>query len=380
MRASDLPRAETRLVTPRALASYAEGLGWQKVPGVNGGIAAYTNPREGKRQLVVPADADLDDYADRAAEAVVRLAEFEKRPAREVLEHLLLPPADVLSFRVVSPETETGDVPLEVGGEVIEGARNGLLAVAHSVLDPQPFFGRMRREEAKRFLSKCRMSTGRGSFVLSVACPLDLPLHIPGMEAEPYARRVTGLFVDALAALASAPQVINPFALANPNHTPGVSANLCEALLRLRPEGNRSHVTVSAAWSRALLPKNRPANVSVRFDQEAFELIETIAPQLRTRPEPKAGWYIGFVEELRGAAVGDDPRPAGEVRLTLFIEGEPLRARANLNAEDYALAGEAHLANEAVHMRGELLRLPRLNHLQNIEHFYPLEFDEEPDA
>lgn len=373
MRASDLPRAETRLVTPRALASYAEGLGWQKVAGVNGGIAAYTNPHEGKRQLVVPADADLDDYADRAAEAVVRLAEFEKRPAREVLEHLLLPPADVLSFRVVSPDTENGDVPLEVGGEVIEGARNGLLAVAHSALDPQPYFGRMRREEAKRFLNKCRMSTGRGSFVLSVACPLDLPLTFPGAEPEPFARRVTGLFVDALTVLANAPRVINPFGLANPDHTPGVSANLCEALLRLRPEGNRSFVTVSAAWSRALLPKDRPANVAVRFDQETFEVLESVAPLLRARPEPKSDVYYGFVEELKNAQTF-------EVRLTLFLDGEQVRATAELTADEYQIAFRAHFDNELVCMRGELERLPRLNRLNSVENFHLLEIDDEPDA
>ena len=34
MRASDLPRAETRLIAPRALRAYAEGLGWKQVEGV----------------------------------------------------------------------------------------------------------------------------------------------------------------------------------------------------------------------------------------------------------------------------------------------------------------------------------------------------------
>ena len=133
MRANDLPRAETRLIAPRALQRYTEGLGWQKVDGVNGVIAAYWNPRETTRQVVIPLDDRLDDYADATADAVVRLAEYEGRTPREVLDHLLLPPADVLSFRVVSPETEAGDVSLEHGGRVIDGARGGLFAVAHSV-------------------------------------------------------------------------------------------------------------------------------------------------------------------------------------------------------------------------------------------------------
>ena len=49
-----------------------------------------------------------------------------------------------------------------------------LLSEAHSVLVPQPYHPRMSRSEAEDFLSRCRLGqTDRGSFVLTVACPLD---------------------------------------------------------------------------------------------------------------------------------------------------------------------------------------------------------------
>lgn len=86
----DLPVEMTQLVTPRAVRAYAEGLGWQRVEGVTGNIAVYRNPEAPLRQLIVPLDERLDDYADRIAEAIHRLAEFEKRPEREILNQLLL--------------------------------------------------------------------------------------------------------------------------------------------------------------------------------------------------------------------------------------------------------------------------------------------------
>jgi hypothetical protein len=97
----DLPIEVIRLVTPRAVQAYAEGLGWQKVKvdGVNVKIAVYTNPNAPLRQLIVPLDEGLDDYPERIAEAVRRLAEFEKRPAFKVLNHLLFPPVDVCRWQ-----------------------------------------------------------------------------------------------------------------------------------------------------------------------------------------------------------------------------------------------------------------------------------------
>lgn len=373
MRASDLPRAETRLIAPRALRGYVEGLGWQKVDGVNGTISAYRNPRETNRQVIVPLDDRLDDYADRTADAVVRLAEFEGRSAWEVLDQLLLPPADMLSFRVVGPDTETGDVPLEQGKAMIDGARTGLLAVAHSVEAPHAYHPRLGREEAKQFLSRCRMTTRRGSFVLSVACVLDKPLGLPGVSSEPFTRRVTTLFMDTLAAFTAATGRADAVPLTDPTRSPGVSANLCEALIHLRPHGDRSHVSVSAAWSRLRLPTERKGVEEIRLDQEVFELAEALAPRLRSQPEPSVGWFIVFVEELRGTPSSDDPRPSGEVRLILHLKDEEIYAKADLSADEYAVAGQAHLNSRPVGMRGELHRMPRVSRLDKVSQLQPIE-------
>ncbi len=377
MRASDLPRSETQLITPRALRGYAEGLGWQRIDGVNGVISAYRNPRENNRQLIVPLDEQLDDYADRTADAVIRLAEFEGRSALEVLDQLLLPPADMLSFCVISQETQTGDVPLEQGKAMVDGARTGLLAVAHSVESPHAYHPRLGREEAKKFLGRCRMSTRRGSFVLSVACLLDKPLALPGMALEPFTRRVTMLFMDTLSAFTSASGQEDVTPLTDPSRTPGISANLCEALLHLRPQGDRSYVKVSAAWSRLRLPEKRKGVEEIQLDQEVFELAEALAPRLRSQPEPSTGWFIGFVEELRGTPSPDDPRPSGEVRLTLHLKDEEIYVKADLTADEYTMAGQAHLNSLPLGMRGELLRMPRLGRLNNVTQLQLIELGAE---
>jgi hypothetical protein len=366
----ELPAELTRLVTPRAVRAYAEGLGWQRVEGVNGKLAVYRNPEAPLRQLLLPLDEQFDDYAERTAEAIRRLAEFEKRPPREILSQLLLPLADVLRFREVSPEAEAGNLPLDHAVRMVTGARRLLVAAAHSVLVPQPYHPRMSRGEAEEFVSRCRLGqTERQSFALLIACPLDVQLGLSGPEGEPFARRVTSLLLDSLQALAQAGETTRFEELVDPQRHPGISANLCEALLLLRPSGERGSLGVSATWSRTLLPRAAEPQRTVQLRQEAFQVAEALAPRLRSAPRPRVDRFVGFVDELRGQPTPDDPRPRGEVRLTLLDAEEEIHARAELTAEEYAIAAAAHLASEPIGFKGILHRLPRLHRIDKVSAF-----------
>jgi len=372
-----LPDSLTRLVTPRAVRVYAEGLGWQRVEGVNGKIAVYKNPDSPLRQLIVPLDEQFDDYGVRTAEAIQRLAEFEKRPAKEILNHLLLPPADLLFLREVSSDAEVGNLPLDHAAQVIDGTRKVLLSAAHSVLVPQPYHPRMSRGEAEEFLSRCRLGqTGRGSFVLMVACPLGLKADLLGPNGEPFTRRVTSLLMQSLRELSQAADRMQIDDLADTSRHPGISANLCESLLLLRPTGERSYLNITVCWSRALLPESRESKREVQLRQEVFDVAEVLAPKLRSVPERRTDRFIGFVDELRGQPLPDIGLPSGEVRFTLFDQGEEIRAKADLDEMYYSFAGHAHLASRVVSFKGVLERLPRLNRIRDVTDFKIIEVDD----
>jgi hypothetical protein len=165
--------------------------------------------------------------------------------------------------------------------------------------------------------------------------------------------------------------------LADPERYPGISANLCESLLMLRPEGQRSSLGVAVTWSRAFMPEPPEARRVVRLDQEVFDVAAGLGARLRSLPGPRVDRFFGFVQELRGQPTPHDPRPSGEVRFSLLDkEEEEIIARADLNAEDYAVAGEAHLASDPVKFKGILYRLPRLNRIEQIADFARFLFDE----
>ncbi len=260
-----LPVETARLVTPRALTGYAQGLGWQPVrlPSTKRPeIAVFHRPDSRLHQIIVPTDPTLDDYGEAVIDAVCKLAEFEKRPASEILTHLLLPPADLIRLQETGPDSEAGNLPLNDAVRVVNGARQALLAVAHSALVPQMYHPRLSRTEAAEFIGRCRLQAERGSFVLTLACPLNLQAGLFGTGDQPFARKVTSLFMQSLQDLTRVADTVDARvvdSLTDIHRHPGLSANFCEALLLLRPDGERSSLGVSITWSRFLAAIQRAA-------------------------------------------------------------------------------------------------------------------------
>ncbi len=110
------------LVTPPALRAYAAALGWQPVNNRRPNVAVFHRPDSTLHQVLVPLDEGFTDYAEMVAEAVRRLAEYENRSLREVLERLVLPPSDILEIRDAGPDAEDGTLPLLAAANLILGA------------------------------------------------------------------------------------------------------------------------------------------------------------------------------------------------------------------------------------------------------------------
>lgn len=377
--------------------AYAVGAGWTRVPMVNGTVAVYVHPKSDLDQLLIPLEATATDYARRMAEVVVNLAEDERRPASEVLNDLLMPPSDVLRFRLEEPETEVGSVPLMQAIDVLEGARKALLASACSVVQPQTFHPRLSRTEADQLLQACQLGqTERGSFTAVIACPLDavgssaipsLPLfeQLPesglgsgegdgpsAASREPFTRKATGLLMRSAGRIVSAVNADRVDALLTESGgEPPLSANLCDALMMMRTRGDRSRLTLQATWSRTLPPRpssNLPTMVHLRRDE--FRVIERLSEALRPTPDPKPAEFVGLVDVLAGKP-DDANQVSGEVQLLVFSEDGNFRARVNLPAREYQVALHAHGVGGFVSLKGILRRGDRIHRIDKVADFRP---------
>jgi len=341
-------------IRPEDAQQYLKHSGWKKAdrPHHTGWILyARPAPSKGEQvtvQLVI--DSTLADYKRRMAELVEVVAAFERRSPLEVLGDLLLPPSDAIHCRVHSDAAQAGFIPLDDSIRMRQAQRQLLLACAHSELEPKNHFPRLSQGEAVDLVRSCREGpTARGSYVTTLIVPVDPA--VDQLSIEPFARRVTRRLMEALGETARLCETQDTDGLLSRAKL-GISANFLLALSELRPPGERSHVEIGIAWSRA-----RPAPVlerpRVRFSEGVFGLLAGAGQALRDRTPTPGVEVGGFVVRL---ARGAEPDDAGEIVIAGELADRPGTSMVHVNLErnDYAAAIDAHKLGLRVRVSGTL--------------------------
>jgi hypothetical protein len=354
-------------VSPRDLQGYVHSHGWRRVDKV-GHLMVYAWP-DALDQVLVPTDTTRPDYAERVLDVVEKLSAFESRHAEPVLVDLLNYAADILRFRVISPRAERGTLPLSQAIDLLDGARRSLLSAAHSALQPRRYHPKLSRGEAVTLLDACQMGqTEHGSFVVTIACPLNAvdadQSGLPHDDRRPFARRATSLLERALTELNGAIEDDRINSIVD-QPEPIVSANLCEAILKMRPTDERGALEFMASWASSEPVTDDRLRKPVTFGFDEFESVEDVYRQLKPLEESTAKPWVAYVEELKGTE-GPSGTREGEVVLTLFDADELVRARASLTVDQYQIAYDAHNPTVPLIVSGRLSRGPRVSRLSNI--------------
>jgi len=334
-------------ITPADIRDYAKFFGWTPVAeAMRDRLYVLNHPAHRLHQVVVPMDIARPDYDDAVRVAIQQLSLAQHRPFEQVQAALLETGFDTLRLAVHALRQYEDSLPLNFASRAIKGVENALRASACSTILPQAFHPRMNRVEAQKLVDTAQLRhTESGSFVLKVACPLDA---ISGDEDPepgpiPFVRRtIDGMFtaVDSLVTALETDTVEQLVDQAQSPEASPLSANLCDALMAFADDKFRTNLDFSVSWSPRL-PVVSPRRRSLGLRWDYFPRIEQIRTALRPAQRPEEDTFIAMVDELRGD-LGRDEQREGEVILQLFLEGEPVRARAQLNVQQHALAHRAY--------------------------------------
>lgn len=378
----ELPEGLAGTIVSQDARQYALATGWRRLdlpvrdsPGFFGRVAVYDRPESGDEQVLIPLDERTSDYEVRMGEAAEAIARWEKRSVLQVANDLLYSASDMLRFRVASAAVEGGSLPLEDGLRLLDGVRTAILAAAHSVLSPARYHKRMSKGEAEEFVRACRMGqTERGSFVATVACPLravDTDQSLVDTNDDPFARKTTMLLMRSAAELVTAIEGdrVREMVERNKEH-PALSANLCDAIVRMKPSLDGSELTIGASWSKLrAAPAGLDVPRSVRIQQSYFSIIEDVKQELRPGSAAEPDTFVGYVDTLDGEP-GSNGQIEGDVVLRVMVDDEKLiRAKTTLDATAHATAVEAYRTQAIIRIDGVLTRGKRLGTIDNPANF-----------
>jgi hypothetical protein len=340
-------------ISPTDLRDYLKGRGWAMVPeAIRDRLYVLNHPRLQGRQLVFPMDVAAPDYTESIALALEKLAGIDSVSMESMLSNLGDLRSDAIRFRLYGDQDFSGSLPLPFASTALEAAQKSLMASACSVLRPRPHHPRLALSEAQQLVNAARFRhTETGSFVLKVACPIDAvdvsAALIPDEVDAPFARRTVLNLKRALHGLVTAIEadtLSELVAEAKREAASPLSSNLCEAITRFHDEGIKNSLDISFAWSGVIqAPSDPDAGAIIRIQRDYFPRIEEVRRSLLPQERHHEDMFVGTVEVLNGD-MGEDGRRSGEVILALQLpEGEIVRARVNLTAEDYAKADRAHM-------------------------------------
>ncbi len=389
MRIDNEQAALIHMIRPTFARDYALATGWRRITTKSQDYALFENSNANMLQLLIPQDHQASDYADRILEVAEKLSQIERRGLTAVLRDMLRPNSDCLHFKRVSEGTKAGVISLLNGVGFLAGIRRLLESAACGVVDPQLYFKRLQRTEAKQFLESCLLEqTGFGSYEMNVSCPLgsltsdsagqaDL---FPESKTAPFERRVTHYIVSASKQISDSIEAdaINELvdrmgeAIEQPGDQsfPVINANFCDAILDVHAVDDAGDLFLSASWAPKL-PRRQDAPSKIRFRPEYVEKIEQISRQLKpSKKEQEPVNVIASVEALRGDISASGQRE-GFVDLLVFDkESEELvPASIRLSVADYVTADRAHMQGGYVKVRGTLVRGRRKHTIADVQSF-----------
>jgi len=359
---SSLPKDVLLSLRPGDINLYLTRRGWVSNPyGVGGEALQFRHPSMPGVDLLLPLTQELGDYVQRMADLVVALAMIEQRPVWEIPNELSGPSGDVFRLKIAGSVTTHGNFPLDEAIKLLQGGRQLLWSSAFGLIRPEALHPHRKIKQVEDFMKTCRLGqTERGSFVATILAPVppeiqpalaNLDAGQFPLEQQPFARQVTTRVMSSLGLMANAIQAGKPEQLLDAVPQ-GVSANLCDALVMMKPPGDESRLDIQVTWARNRphLPVDVPRSIS--FPHEDFTVIEEVGRQLCRRLTAKLERFRGKVLSVKRALRPLIPEVAGWMVMATDVNGTSARVKVDLILDDFTRACDALRDDRFVEVAG----------------------------
>jgi hypothetical protein len=363
-----------RSLKPLELVQYLRAKGWQQDSDLGTKATLWVRTDGRADEIVLPKGRDFRDFDLRMSEVLKTLANTEARSQLDILRDVQTTSADLVRLRAPARDAVDGSLAIETAVSFVESARDLMLAAACAAIDKRSYFATRKAQQATDYMQRVRMGqTERGSFVLTILSPVPPTLKseqgaLFAVEpSDPYERTVTRTLARSLAAVSAAAET----AAAQGDMQPfieavqwGVSANLCEAIVRISHVSIDEGIDVAIAWSPSRMVAAETPH-RIRLQGDAIPLIEE-AGRLFRETSPVDDF------ELQGAVIGlrrPEGASIGRVTVAGFVESQARKVLIDLADPDYSKAIAAHEQQAIVVCTGELVKQGHSYRLQNPRQF-----------
>jgi len=353
-----LPASEIILKNLRA---YLLSHGWFAVEYANTRVEMLQTKADGDggyASVVIPRSMEYRDAAELINETARLIATHESCPIEKIADRVLRWDRDILRSRFFKMIGHEDSLPLGIAAHAVSALREFLGYAAYTHSNPRPFFDRVGNISGT-FADHCLFGhTFKGSFGLTVECPLAVVPTLPLEEIEPIVpterqifERVAKGFITLHQSIAS--DSIDPLLAGYPT---GLNANMCRKLAEVFEKAEGRRIEYDISWSPQIKSTCESTWKPMVFDGRAYEFAKVAAEELEKAETFPDSLIEGRILMLKSEMPpGLDEQAEFEHVITMFWEREKnqiVKIRVPLTPQQYIEACDAHKEGKAIRISG----------------------------
>jgi len=308
--------------------------------------------------LVIPSSEKYKDFYIVLPDVIDTLADIYEKSAKEIIKDITSSYHDMLEFRIKSKISEEGVLPLGYASNCIEGLKELILYSACAEQSKEPICLRTTNN-AKEILDNFKLAqTEVGSFIINIDiqvvdekyeqfklpdCNNDIPVEHKIVKRIGEAIRQ----IDEIAKEQSSLDDILPTA-----YESGVTANMCDALLKLKPENADAEIETKIRYASAISQRLDDIDV-VSFKNNHFFIIDEISKRYKNVENIKNTCIRGIIKSLNKTKI-DKQRYRRNISILTFVDGQYRVIKAELSEEDHKSACDAFRDELEIEVNGIL--------------------------
>lgn len=307
-------------------------------------------------EIKLPLDTDASGFPQRVKEAFNELEAAERRPQQRIFLDVQAWNCDAIRFGF-QPRPEMEYLALGTMIEALENAQEILSALACSVIDPQPWFGKKRPREATEYSASLELSPFEEPLSLRILGRIESTLFA-GNDDDfvPLTRRVSLKLRDAFQHLEALIHGLDRNADGDRlalSLQYGVTANVTESLVRLLklPSAHGTKLEISLRLSPVRAFPGEALSVW-QFRRSHLQTLGEIGERLKTFVVGPDERILFLVEAVKNS------RRSRTITGTALIADSARRIEMAVDDELIQVAELAKRRNNAVQCFGRLRRRP----------------------
>lgn len=337
----------------------------------NPNLMVFTFPEKNKK-LAIPTSETFDDFYINLEETLQTISAIEKKPVAQIIKEISTVFFDRMEFRIISNISDDGKLPLEYASNCIEGLKELVLYSACAEQNARPICFKASNI-AQSYLNSFKLAqTELGSFIINV----DIQVVNENSEQmvfdtcdipKPFEHKVVERIYNAMSQVDSVVMQQKTLTqVTEDGYQSGITANMCEALLKMKPDVGDVEIDTTIRYASALTRATAESKHIV-VKSNHFWVMDEISKIYRDKVEMQDVTLTGIVKSL--SKHEHEELTEKTIRLVTHYDSKLRTISMDLSDADYIIACNAHRDEQEVEVSGTLDMSRKIWELTNISSF-----------